>query len=143
MEIKPEPIFITFSKKKAAFSALQNNVRVRTVFLIHNSNVQAASLHGSFGQGAFILSWAQHWDADPAFCSSRGTKCTTSKGKSCSPPTPQQLLSGILLSQGKLLPEGKSWGGGLTLDPDRNTPRYYLPARSRCPVQGGGSRTRA
>lgn len=59
VEIKPEPIFITFSKEKAAFSALQNNVRVCNMFLICHINVQAASLDGSFRQDAFILTWAQ------------------------------------------------------------------------------------
>lgn len=105
-EIKPEPIFITFFKEKAAFSALQNNIRVCTVCLICNSNVQASWLDGSFRQGAFILSGAQHWEADPASCSSRGTKCTICKGKSCSPPTSQQLLPGILLGRGNSSPRG-------------------------------------
>lgn len=114
VEIKPEPIFIMFSKEKATFSALQNNVRVCTVFLICNSKVQAAFLDGLSTQSAFLLPWAQHWEADPASCSSRATKCTTSKGKSCLPHTSAACAWNPPV-QGEAPTQGKPWTLIITL----------------------------
>lgn len=77
--------FLSCSLKKGLFfSLLENNGSAYTMSLIPISNQEAVLPAGPSRQCALTPSWAQHWEAGPASCSSKRTQCTTSKGESCS-----------------------------------------------------------
>lgn len=131
--MKEQPIFILFSKEKAAFSLLENNGRVCAVFLIGIVSRQAASPAQPSGQCGLTLSWVQHQEAGLASCSSRGVKCTATKARPVpAPAAPAQTPP----AAGEAAPQGGAPGWRLDLGPLWGHPKLF-PA-SPWPLPDGG-----